>query len=121
MFTANQVIFFLTFVIWACLFDPLPLYLWLSIISAYMLIAVFVGKKKYNGVRATLRMGTWDPPTTSEIYCKEEIVLDHIDNFLEKHNKSSKTKLTYFHIVLKAIGDAMVANPSACGKIIFGK
>jgi hypothetical protein len=125
MFNFWQVSVFLSINIYSFLYDIRIFAIWASIFAAYTLMGALQGHNNLNGIRKTIRIGSWDVPREGNIYLKQEIDVTDLEIYLEKLNKDRDSKglrpITMSHISLKALGQAMKAKPEDFGKIVWGK
>lgn len=125
MFNVWQVTVFLTMMIYSWLYDSRLMYIWLALFSAYHVMGMLAGHNSLNGIRKTIRIGSWDVPREPNVYLRQEIDVTDIEARLIKVNKDRESKgkrpITLTHICLKALGVGMKAKPQDFGKIIWGK
>lgn len=104
-------------------FDMLKIYLF--IFTIYHILGFMTGKKEDNGFRRIFRIATWSPANDPSSYCKIELDIGHVEEFLEQENKKNQgtdlKRLTLTHVALKSIGMGFRAAPEDYGKIVFGK
>jgi pyruvate/2-oxoglutarate dehydrogenase complex dihydrolipoamide acyltransferase (E2) component len=122
MFTVWQVSGLFTLLLSGLFLDRTILAIWMMIFTLYAILGYLQGYSWINGIRAKIRMGTWNPPTGPHCYVKIEIDTSKADEFITRKQQEG-TRITYTGIALRSIGNAFTLPETRkyLGKIVWGR
>lgn len=120
MFTFWEVSLFCTVFIYSFLYDLRLIAIWLVMLVGYTIVGLLVSKPEDNSNRTKMRMATWQPPRSPDVYVKIEVNLEKADKLIEEQQKLGK-KITYTAIAAKGAGLAMKDQMQYNGKIVFNR
>jgi hypothetical protein len=114
--------FFLAIIVRAAWIDPPTLYIWGGLVLVYFVINFILNCRHPNSFRRRFAIGSWAEPWEPILHIREEIEIDPLEAFIDKHNQEFPDhKITMTAIFARALGEALSRTGKTYGKISFGQ
>ena len=107
--------------IWSVTWQREILVLYLTVLGVYLALSLYFQRYSVMSFARKVQIAAYSETGDPSCYARIPIDLTAVDSFLEKYNgENPDLKLTYTHIALKAVGEAMSVKKKINGKLCFG-